>query len=116
MLQLTPHMKIYAARDPITFRSRFDGTAAVCRNIHQIDPYSGSLFAFMNKPRTMIRCYLFNGHGEWLCDYRISQGKFRHWVKNGQSLCVIDPYTLYILLRGGDPSKVEFPSEWKKIN
>jgi len=108
-------MKIYAVRDPISFRNRFDGTAAVCRNVHQMDPYAGSLFVFINRCRTMMRCYLFDGMGEWLCDYRIAQGTFRHWVKSDDLLVTLQPHLLYLLLRGGDPAIVTTPPEWKKL-
>jgi len=115
MLQLTSHMKIYAIREPISFHTRFDGTAAVCRNIYHFDPYSGALFVFINRCRTMIRCYLFDGMGEWLCDYRIAKGSFRHWIKSEDPLIVIQPHILHLLLRGVNTNGVITPPEWKKL-
>ena len=115
MLQLTPHINILVSKEPISFRTRFDGTAAICRNIHQKNPYDGSLFVFINSRRTMIRCYMFNGLGEWLCDFRIAEGKFKHWVRKDEPLSTIQAHELYLLLCGGNPNGIEVPPSWRKI-
>lgn len=116
MLQITPHMKIYGAKDPISFHTRFDGTAAICRNIFNKDPYDGSLFLFINHRRTMMRCYLFDGQREWLCDSRIAKGRIPFWIRTDQDLITLLSHQLYLLLKGADPDGVKVPQDWKKIN
>lgn len=118
MLQITHHMNIYAATEPMNFKNRFDGTAAICRNTYQKDPYSGALFVFTNRVRTMIRCYSFNGLGEWLCDLRISQGRFPHWIiaKDKQRLTELQVHELYVLLQGGNPAGIKTPPRMAKNN
>lgn len=108
-------MKIFVAKEPISFKTRMDGTAAVCRNKYERDPYSGALFVFINRKKTMIRLYIFDGQGEYLCDKRIAKGSFPHWIESDEDLSSIKPHELYILLRGGNPRVVSTPADWKKI-
>ena len=44
MIQITPHMKILLAVDPVDFRKGIDGLAGLCRKILHADPFSGYLF------------------------------------------------------------------------
>jgi transposase len=49
MIQITPHMRILAAVEPVDFRKGIDGLAALCRQQLHADPFSGALFVFLNK-------------------------------------------------------------------
>ena len=46
MIQITPHMRILVAIEPIDFRAGIDGLAAACRKRLEADPFSGALFVF----------------------------------------------------------------------
>ena len=48
MIQVTPHMRILLATEPVDFRKGIDGLAGVCRNILDTDPFTGYLFVFVN--------------------------------------------------------------------
>ena len=76
MIQVTAHMRIWLAVDPVDFRKAIDGLAAVCRQILKADPFSGTLFVFTNKSRTAIRVLVYDGQGFWLCHKRLSKGRF----------------------------------------
>jgi len=115
MIQVTPHVKIFVASSAINFQNWMDGTAAICRNEFEKDPYSGSMFVFINRRKTMIRCYFFDGQGEWLCDKRIAKGSFPAWLKSGEKLTRIEAHQLYLLLRGGNPMNIKTPADWRKI-
>jgi hypothetical protein len=65
VIQVTPHMRVFVAREPLDFRNRIDGTAAICRNRLQQDPMSGALFVFRNRAATMIRVLVYDGQGFW---------------------------------------------------
>jgi len=58
MLQITPHMKILLAVEPVDFRKGIDGLAAICREKFKTDPMSGYLFVFRNKRSTAIKIVL----------------------------------------------------------
>ena len=39
MIQITPHMRILVAVEPVDFRKGIDGLAAVCRKKLESDPF-----------------------------------------------------------------------------
>ena len=67
MIQLTPHMRILVAVEPIDFRAGIDGLAGACRRRLDADPFSGALFVFGNRARTAIKILVYDGQGFWLC-------------------------------------------------
>ena len=113
MLSLQNTTKFFIAVEPISFRSRIDGTAAACRNILKREPLSGALFIFINRRHTMVREYHFDGHGEWLIEKRVMVGKFRWW-QTGLDQVHLDPALIDLLFRGGDASQTRLPKPWKK--
>jgi transposase len=76
MIQITPHMRILVAVEPVDFRKGIDGLVAVCRHKLQSDPFSGTLFVFLNKNRQALRVLVYDGQGFWLCHKRLSKGRF----------------------------------------
>jgi len=76
MIQITAHMRIIVAVDPVDFRKGIDGLAAVCRQQLQMDPFGGTLFVFANKSRQALRILVYDGQGFWLCHKRLSKGRF----------------------------------------
>ena len=55
MIQLTPQMRLLVAIEPVDFRKGIDGLCAVCRKRLEQDPFSGTLFIFVNRSRQAIR-------------------------------------------------------------
>ena len=51
MIQITPHMRIWVAVEPMDFRAGIHGLAAASRQRLQGDPFSGALFVFRNRTR-----------------------------------------------------------------
>jgi transposase len=66
MLALTPHMRIYAALQPIDFRAGMNRLSQIVENLYQEDPMSGIVFAFINKARTDIKILVYDGSGFFL--------------------------------------------------
>ena len=81
MIQITPQMKVRLYCPPIDFRKGIDGLAAVCRELLEADPFSGTVFLFRNRQATSVKVLVYDGQGFWLCLKRLSEGKFRHWPK-----------------------------------
>ena len=76
MIQVTPQMRILLAVQPTDFRKGIDGLAQVCRQVLQKDPFSGYVFIFRNKRATAIKVLMYDGQGFWLCQKRLSEGRF----------------------------------------
>jgi len=114
MIQITPHMRILLAVEPVDFRKGIDGLAGVCKNILDKDPFAGYLFIFTNKKRTSLKILIYDGQGYWLCQKRLSKGKFGWWpTGNDRRVNILDPYQLQHLIWNGNP--VPAAQMWKKI-
>lgn len=116
MIQITAHMRIFLAVEPVDFRKGIDGLAAVCRQILKTDPFNGALFVFINKSRQAIRVLVYDGQGFWLCHKRLSKGRFSWWPKpTDTALSSIAPHELQLLIWNGDPQSARVAPAWRPI-
>jgi transposase len=119
MIQVTPHMRIVVAVDPVDFRKGIDGLAAVCRQKLDSDPFSGTLFVFANKSRQALRILVYDGQGFWLCHKRLSKGRFA-WSFQSESdahgvVRALAARELQQLLWNADPLKVASVEDFRRI-
>jgi transposase len=82
MIALTAQTRIWIAREPADFRCGIDGLAKICRTVLKSDPFSGALFVFRNRRSKSIKILGYNGRGFWLCQKRLSKGRFRWWPES----------------------------------
>jgi transposase len=116
MIQITPQMRLLLAVEAVDFRKGIDGLVAVCRNILESDPFSGYLFVFMNKKKTAIKILMYDGQGFWLCQKRLSQGRFQWWPhKSADRLMRLLVHELQLLIWNGNPQSVRAAPLFKKI-
>ncbi len=116
MLQITAKHRIFIAVDPIDFRSGIDGIAAICRRQFQLDPMSGHYFLFRNRRGTSIKVLAYDSQGFWLCQKRLSKGKFKHWPNVDASMLYLDSSQMQVLLQNGDPTLVKASTPWRRID
>jgi transposase len=80
------------------------------------DPFSGYVFVFRNKGRTSIKILMYDGQGFWLCQKRLSKGRFQWWPGDAQAqLSTLAVHELQLLIWNGDPSRAHVAPLWKKI-
>src|SRR5207249_7796950 len=79
VIQITPQMRILVAVESIDLRRGIDGLAQICKDALKSDPFSGGLFVFRNRKATTIKILVYDGQGFWLCQKRLSKGRFRWW-------------------------------------
>ena len=115
MIQLTPQMRIFLAVEPVDFRKGIDGMSAVCRQKLDRDPFSGALFLFRNKKATAVKILIYDGQGFWLCQKRLSKGKFSWWPAQEGPAVALSSAKLQILLWNGNPLKARIPADWRKV-
>jgi transposase len=60
MIQITPHIRIIVAVEPVDFRKGIDGLAAIVRQRLESDPFSGAMFVFVNKSRQAVRVLVYD--------------------------------------------------------
>ena len=115
MIQITPQMRILVAVKAVDFRKGIDGLVGICRGTLQMDPFAGYLFVFRNRAGTSVKVLMYDGQGFWLCQKRLSKGRFWWWPKAGDGeLKTLAASQLQALLWNGDPDKAGAPF-WKKI-
>ena len=116
MIQLTPQMRILVAVEPADFRKGIDGLCGLCRQSLGIDPFAGALIVFRNKSSTALKLLAYDGQGFWLCQKRLSTGRFRWWPQpsdKGASQLMV--HELQLLLWNGDPSRAATAPTWKPV-
>ncbi len=79
MIQITPQMRILLAVEPVDFRKGIDGLVTVCRAALATDPLAGALFVFRSRRRHALKLLTYDGQGFWLCQKRLSAGRFAWW-------------------------------------
>jgi transposase len=115
MIQIPPNMRILVAVDPIDFRAGIDGLVAACRQRLDTNPFEGGLFVFCNRRRTAIKILAYDGRGFWLCQKRLSRGRFAFWPESANPARAIESYELQVLLMGGDPTRANVPPPWRPL-
>src|SRR5436190_18525279 len=115
MIQITPQMRILVAVEPVDFRKGIDGLAALCRQVLAEDPLSGALFVFCSRRGHALKCLTYDGQGFWLCQKRLSQGRFKGWPKRPEGALRLDPHQLHLLLWNGDPCHAQAAALWRRV-
>ncbi len=117
MMQLTPHLRILVAVEPADFRQGIDGLSRVCRQRLEADPMSGAVFVFRNRRGRALKILVYDGQGFWLCQKRLSTGRFRFWPvsERGGRTRRLEAHELQVLLACGDPAAAKAPPPWRRV-
>jgi transposase len=116
MIAVSSHVRIFVALEPVDFRRGIDGLAQICRQALKVNPMDGAVFVFRNRRSTSLKLLSYDGQGFWICQKRLSSGKFKHWPKDpDQVVQDFDSSQLQVLLRGGDPEKVLTAPCWRPL-
>ena len=114
MIQLAPQMRILVAVEPADFRKGIDGLAKLAREELDKDPFSGSIFVFRNRRGTAVKILVYDGQGFWLCQKRLSKGRFRFWP-TGKTVRGLEAHELQVLLCGGDFEAAQAAPPWRRV-
>lgn len=116
MLQITPQIKILVALAPVDFRKGIDGLVHLCKATLEQDPFSGAVFAFRNRRATAVKVLVYDGQGFWLCQKRLSRGRFGWWPTNSTGRAVsLAAHQLQVLLAAGNPHGAAAPPDWRPV-
>ena len=117
MIQVTPHMRILVATEPADFRKGIDGLARLCREQLRQDPFKGVLFVFRNRRATAVKILVYDGQGFWLCQKRLSKGRFPWWPQCVSAASqTLQAHQLTVLLSGGDPQAAQGVRPWRRVD
>jgi transposase len=117
MLALTPQMKILVAIEPVDFRKGIDGLVRLCKDALEQDPLSGTVFCFRNRRQTAIKVLVYDGQGFWLCQKRLSNGRFGWWpsARDDASSKRLAAHQLAVLFSAGNPERTEAAPDWRPV-
>jgi transposase len=115
MLQITAHMKILVAVDVVDFRKGIDGLVAFCKKGLDQDAFGGTMFVFRNRRGTAIKVLVYDGQGFWLCQKRLSVGRFGFWPQSSDRVKSLDAHELAVLLAAGNPAKTQAAPPWRPL-
>jgi len=120
MLQITPQMKVLVAVEPCDFRKGIDGLAALCKASLEQDPFAGTVFVFRNRRATAIKVLVYDGQGFWLCQKRLSSGRFRWWPVAAdppadQATAALAAHQLTVLFSAGNPNRTAAAPDWRPV-
>jgi transposase len=116
MIQTSPTMRILVAISPVDFRKGIDGLAGICRQQLQRDPMNGWAFVFRNRRGTAVKILLYDGQGFWLCQKRLSQGRFGWWPSGDTATGrFLQGHQLHVLLSGGNPDAAGGVPTWRPV-
>lgn len=117
MIQITPQMRILVAVEATDFRKGIDGLARVCKEALMSDPFSGCLFVFRNRRGTSIKILVYDSQGFWLCQKRLSTGRFRFWPQSATGASKrLEAYELQVLLAAGNPAAAHAAPAWRRVS
>ena len=110
-------MRILVAVEPADFRKGIDGLAGLCRNVLREDPFSGGVFVFRNRRATAIKILVYDGQGFWLCQKRLSKGRFQWWPESAaEQVKELQARELQLLVWNGDPSRAAMKPLWRGLD
>jgi transposase len=116
VIQVVPQMRVLVAIAPADFRCGIDGLAKVVRAELERDPFSGTAFVFRNRRGTAIKILVYDGQGFWLCQKRLSTGRFRHWPRSHEDAAeILEACAAQVLFAAGDFTSVRAPPAWRPV-
>ena len=115
MIQVAPQMRLLVAVEYVDFRKGIDGLVGVCRQVLKSDPFSGAVFVFRNRRQTALKILIYDGQGFWLCQKRLSRGRFRWWPESDESTHRVLAHELQTLIWNGQPRAAMMAPMWRPL-
>jgi transposase len=101
MLSLPPSVRVFVCTTPTDMRKSFDGLCALVQGVMKQNPFSGHLFAFLNRRRDKLKILYWDRSGFFLMYKRLEEGTF--WMPDRNE---IGARELMMVLEGIDEAEV----------
>jgi hypothetical protein len=118
MLGFGSSLKVWLATEAVDFRKGIDGLCGIVRERFSKNPLDGEMFVFINRSHKSIRILFYDSQGFWLCQKRLSSGRFRNWPRGSKtdaSIVSLVEAELSVLLRGGRINNLYLKPAFRQI-
>jgi transposase len=94
--------RVYLYRAPVDMRKQMDGLSILAKEVMQLEPMSGALFAFINRRRDKLKLLLWERNGFIVWYKRLERHRF-HWPRHvDETVLMLSGEQLNWLLDGYD--------------
>jgi len=104
MLHVGNAQSVYLALGGTDMRKQINGLSALVEQVLELDVFSGHLFVFCNKKRSMIRILYWQHNGFCMWTKRLEKHRFK-WPEEADDVLLIKARELSWLLDGLDMKK-----------
>jgi hypothetical protein len=75
----------------------------------------GRRVCFSKSGGKAVKLLVYDGQGFWLCQKRLSTGRFRFWPTGNSPSVLLRAHEFQVLLSGGDFSSTLAAPEWRAV-
>ncbi|MEN9847412.1 MAG: hypothetical protein RL368_152 [Pseudomonadota bacterium] len=101
-----PQQPIWLCTQPVDMRKSFDGLMGLIANQLRDNPSSKQFYVFINRRKTHIKIFYFDGSGYCIWCKRLEQGQFNR-TASSESKKLLDWLSLRLLLDGIEMKKIK---------
>ena len=92
-------VKVYLALGNTDMRKSINGLSIIVESQFDLDPFSGHLFVFCNRRKTIMKTLYWDRNGFCLWQKRLEKERF-HWPKKTERVMMIEERELRWLMEG----------------
>ncbi len=107
MIPLPATKKVYIYKEAVDMRKSFNGLYAVVVNVLQESSLDGSLFAFFNKNKTIVKILFWDSGGLCILSKRLEKGTFQIPLSSEDKI-ESSTTQLQLILEGINIQKVQY--------
>ncbi len=115
MMYLPSNVRVFLAPGSTDMRKAINSLSILVEASLSLDPFSGHLFVFCNRSRTILKVLYWDRNGFCLWQKRLEKHRFK-WPKNIEQTMEIGPRELSFMLEGLDIGAIKPYQELKYIS
>ena len=112
MIYLPANVRVFLAPGSTDMRKAISSLSILVEDTLRLDPFSGHLFAFCNRSRTILKILYWDRNGFCLWQKRLEKHRFK-WPNNREETMEIGSRELSFMLEGLDLRNVKPYEELK---
>ena len=106
MISLPSTTRVFLAPGNTDMRKEISALSILVESALELDPFSGHLFAFCNRKRTVMKILFWDRNGFALYQKRLEKHRFK-WPESPEDVLEVDSRDLAFLLEGLDLRAVQ---------